>query len=140
MALLCSLPCSEAVAQTLLRGSIRNCDSGRGIAYASVGNPSQQNGSVADSTGRFVLEVAAGDSLRFTTLGYTPRTQAARDGQRSWEVCFDPAPERLPVATHTATRLGRIRRYGNNSESRQIVTGWSVEPRSGEGWAWGCGW
>ena len=122
---------AELPAQGPLTGAIRDCDSGRGIAYASVWNPSQQTGSVADSTGTFVLEVAAGDSLRFSALGYTPRTLTASKGQSTREVCLEAAPARLPVATHTATRLGRTRRHGNSSESRQIVTGWSVEPRSG---------
>ncbi|MGB3801984.1 MAG: carboxypeptidase-like regulatory domain-containing protein [Lewinella sp.] len=126
----------SAVSQHALTGEVSDCTTGEGIPYATVYHPSSGRGTTPDSTGEFVLSVedswSAGDSLLVSSVGYAAGAFAydERDAERL-EVCLTAQQINLPGVTNTAKRFGKARTYGNRSESRQIVTGWSVTPRNG---------
>ena len=117
--------------QEITWGTVRDCATEAGLPYAGVLNRSRGSGTVADSAGNFEVRAMPADTLRFSALGYASRDTVQAGNSGPLEVCLTAAPARLPVAVHTAKRFNRLRRYGNDTESRQIVTGWSVEPRSG---------
>ena len=129
--LLVTVASTDLRGQEITWGTVRDCATEAGLPYAGVLNRSRGSGTVADSAGNFEVRAMPADTLRFSALGYASRDTVQAGNSGPLEVCLTAAPARLPVAVHTAKRFNRLRRYGNDTESRQIVTGWSVEPRSG---------
>ena len=100
------------------------------LAYASIGVLRRPLGTVADDQGRFVLDVPVAndaDSLRFSLLGYAPRTvqvgayrrQLAQGGKA---IGLAPVPTQL---AEVVVRPGKLTRrvVGNSTNSRSIVGG-----------------
>ncbi|HEX8329082.1 MAG TPA: hypothetical protein VF629_16225 [Hymenobacter sp.] len=107
---------SEAVA--VLAGQVRDQRTQQLLGYVSVGVLRRPFGTVADGRGRFVLELPArydADSVRFSLLGYAPRTLAVADLRhvaRAGAVLLRPEP--VPLREAVVRAPGMKRRVAGN--------------------------
>ncbi|MCP9237408.1 carboxypeptidase-like regulatory domain-containing protein [Lewinella sp. JB7] len=120
-----------------MAGTVISCADGTPVPYPSVYLREGNRGVSGDSLGRFRLVYAPAappaNFMVISSLGFATDTVSVRrflSGDRS-VICLTPAPAALPEVSLTGKRLRRLRTLGNRSESRTIVTGWSVDPRSG---------
>ncbi|WP_116108450.1 carboxypeptidase-like regulatory domain-containing protein [Lewinella sp. IMCC34191] len=133
--LLALLPAS-ITGQDTISGRITTCGSTAPIPYATVYHRLSGVGTLADSTGKFELILPTGsprvDSLTVSSVGYLSAIAPfRRNGELTAAVCLKASTIDLPTATATAARFNRESTFGNRSESRNIVSGWSVAPRNG---------
>lgn len=78
LAILTSLSVGAAEAPDIISGVVVDSLSGKPVEYGAYYNLTRGTGNQTDAAGKFKFNSAqAGDSLKFTAMGYTPKTVAA---------------------------------------------------------------
>ena len=124
-------------AQSTLRGRVVYCGDTIGVPYANLYSTDLALGTVADSTGNFSLSLPPAalseHVLTLSSVGFARSEYALATGAASSpvELCLSPISATAPPVTVTGKRFRQKKTYGNTSESRNIVSGWAVQARSG---------
>ena len=105
-----SLP---VAAQQVIRGVIKDSETGEGIAYASVVYDGRKGSVVADAQGRFTITRKQSGSLSFSAVGYKKRNLKLNEiGDQTIEVTLSP-DKRMLAEVKIGKKRSRYSRRNN---------------------------
>ena len=99
--------------QTIVRGKVTDIDNGRPVPFVSVGFKNTKTGALTDTLGNYQLTTREKvDSIRFSAIGYFPRTFAVKTGAKT----------ELPVSLKSVVvNLSEIRIMADDGPVRRIL-------------------
>jgi len=116
--------------QQILRGKVLDGKNGKGLAYVNIGIAGAGIGTVSQADGHFELlipDTFAHDSLKFSMVGYSPRTLYLEDMLKmdeSQEIGMQPKVTQLEEVL-ISPRNWKERILGNRTQSRKIIAGFT---------------